>query len=106
MPPYLASSSLVYLLIYPGASIPPKTSGANPPNLIGHRSFMELDFSPWGNCKRRRREAATAEAKKPLATRGSWERRKLSHRVWGGAPETVRILTIFSCQKEYILRSS
>jgi len=30
---------------------------------------MELDFSPWGNCKRRRREAAIAEDKKPLATK-------------------------------------
>src|SRR6218665_3994067 len=70
-----------------------------PPNLIGHRFFMELDFSPWGNCKRRRREAAIAEDEKPLATRGSWERRKLSRMVWGGAPETVRILNIFSCQR-------
>src|SRR6218665_1973421 len=89
-----------------GRLSPPRPLAQIPPNLISHRSFMELDFSPWGNCKRRRREAATAEAKKPLATRGSWERRKLSHRVWGRAPETVRILTIFSCQKEYILRSS
>ena len=45
-----------------------------------------------------RREAAIAGGKKPLAARGSGERRKLPRRVWGVAPETVRIVNI-SCQK-------
>src|SRR6218665_1489299 len=58
--------------LYSGASIPPKSSGANsPPHLIGHPSFMKLYFSPGGKYKARRREAAIAEGKKPLATRGS-----------------------------------
>jgi|SRR6218665_2067519 len=66
---------------------PPQDHWRNfPPNLIGHRSFMELDLSPWGNCKRRRREAAIAEGKKLLATRGSRERRKLPRGVWGRSP--------------------
>src|SRR6218665_2679351 len=50
---------------------PPSPLAQIPPNIIGHRSFMELDSSPKGNCKRRRREAAIAEDKKPLATRES-----------------------------------
>src|SRR6218665_1434430 len=54
-----------------------------PPNLIGHRSFVELDFSPWGNCKRRRREAAIAEGKKPLAARGLGS--IVSSPTWSGA---------------------
>ena len=32
-----------------------------------------------GNCKRRRREAAIAEGKKPVPTRGSGERRNFEH---------------------------
>src|SRR6218665_3664628 len=40
----------------------------------------------WRQCKRRRREAAIAEGKKPLPTRGHRERRKLPSGVWGGAP--------------------
>src|SRR6218665_1327776 len=86
------------MYVYPGASIPPRPLAQIPPNFIGHRSFMELDFNLWGNCKRRRREDAIAEGKKPLAARGSGERRKLPRGGWGGAPETVRILNI-SCQK-------
>src|SRR6218665_2282935 len=77
-----------------GRLSPPLPLAQIPPNLIGHRSFMELDFSPWGNCKHRRREAAIAKGKKPLAARGSGERRKLPRGVWGGAKETVRILNI------------
>ena len=47
-----------------------------------------------GKCKRRRREAAIAEGKKPLTTRGSGERRKLPSGFWGSAPETEAILNI------------
>jgi len=59
------------MMVVRGVYPPPRPLAQIPPNLIGHRSFMELDFSPWGNCKRRSREAAIAEGKKPLATRGS-----------------------------------
>ena len=47
--------------------------------------------------KRRRREAAIAEGKKPLTIMGSGERRKLPNGVWGGTPETEAIFSI-SCQ--------
>src|SRR6218665_224995 len=54
------------------------------------------EYSCRGNCKRRRREAAIAEGKKPLTTRGSGERRIRSPSgVWGGAPETDAILNNF-----------
>ena len=49
------------------------------------------------NFKRRRREGAIAEGKKPLPTMGSGERRKLPSGVRGGDPETDAILNI-SCQ--------
>src|SRR6218665_2496335 len=92
----------IHIFAYTRGVYPPQDLWRKfPPNLIGHRSFMELDFqifSPWGNCKRRRHDAAIAEGKKPLPARGSGERRKLLRGVWGGAPETVRILNI-SCQK-------
>src|SRR6218665_3759412 len=48
-----------------------------------------------GNWKRRRREAAIAERKKPFTTRGLGERRKLPSGVWGSAPETDAILNNF-----------
>jgi len=48
------------------------------------------------NCKRRRREAAIAEGKKPLTTKGSGEPRKLPHR---------RDFEQFSCKMECILSS-
>src|SRR6218665_3391675 len=77
---------------------PPKTSGANPPNLIGHRSFMELDFSPWGTASAEGAKLRLPKARRPSRLGGLRERRKLPRGVWGGAPETVRILNI-SCQK-------
>src|SRR6218665_538236 len=46
--------------------------------------------------KRRRRETAIAEGKKPLTTRGLGERSKLPSGVWGGAPDTKAILNISS----------
>jgi len=45
--------------------------------------------------KLQRREAAIAEGKTPLTTRGPWERRKLPSGVWGSAPETDAILNNF-----------
>jgi hypothetical protein len=47
-------------------------------------------MSEWGggNCERRRREAAIAEGKKPLTTRGMGERRKLPHRGLGRSPRS------------------
>src|SRR6218665_222809 len=50
---------------------PPKTSGANPPHSHRPSLFYGVRFQSMGNCKRRRREAAIAEVKKPLATTGS-----------------------------------
>src|SRR6218665_2645822 len=53
----------------------------------------------WGGLtgiRRRRRETAIADGKKPLTTRGSGERRKFPSGVWGGAPETHAILNISS----------
>src|SRR6218665_873127 len=48
-----------------------------------------------GNWKRRRREAANGERKKPFTTRGLGERRKLPSGVWGRAPETDTIFNNF-----------
>src|SRR6218665_2636006 len=63
--PPLSSSTPLYIylpsiLSSQGRLSPLRPLAQIPPNLIGHPSFMELDFSPWGNCKRRRREAAIA----------------------------------------------
>jgi len=44
----------------------------------------------WGNCKRRRREAAIAKGKKLLPTRGSEERRKLPQLGMGRSPRIRR----------------
>src|SRR6218665_4166804 len=43
-----------------------------------------------GKCKRRRREAAIAEGKKPLTIRRSGERRKLHQRGLGRSPRSRR----------------
>ena len=43
----------------------------------------DRNWENWSQCKRRRREAAIAEGKKPFSTRGS-----------GGAPEADAILNI------------
>ena len=43
-----------------------------------------------GSCKRQRREAAIAEGKKPLTTRGSGERRKLPQWGVGRSPRKRR----------------
>src|SRR6218665_1393304 len=50
--------------------------------IIGHRS--------WESCKRRKREAAIAEGKKPLTTRGPGGRRKLPQRGLGQSPRNRR----------------
>ena len=47
------------------------------------------------NCKRRRREAAIAEGKKPLTTIGAGGAYDAPQRIWGGAPETDAILNNF-----------
>ena len=68
---------------------------------LGKRKFKFFahKYGSQRNCKRRRREAAIAEGKKPLPTRGLGERRNFvsSPAGFGGAPETDAILNI-SCQ--------
>jgi len=69
----------------------------------GRRTVRTPSARHWGDrywenlrkCKRRRREAAIAEGKKPLPNKGSeGERRKLPSGVWGVVPETDTIFTI------------
>ena len=56
------------------------------------RTCMGYKVRPSGRgyCKRRRREAAIAEGKKPFTTRGSGEHRKLPQRGLGQSPRNRR----------------